>query len=648
MAEKGKKSVRIDLDQFKMHLKINDNVELSLHFDSPSRRFYLSVIAVVVHEMQKLGRVTSIPLEEHYELLALLNETVGASAGSSKKKSLIPRIYKKWKSALPDLENAPLFRVLGKTKEYGNAMGRTYSFSEEEKDSWANLFEYTGSGENVRLRFSVDKLGASLDDVAITYGEDQDRAGGTAWDGFLDTFKKEQIQEQAQTGTFAERSRAVGRRRRRVAFAIVAGVILVVGAIAIWNSYLRPPPIEPASVEKMAFPLPDKPSIAVLPFVNMSQDPQLEYFSDGLTEEIITALSQLPDMFVIARNSTFTYKGNSVKVRQVAEDLGVRYVLEGSVRRAGERVRIAAQFSDALGGNHLWAERYDRELKDIFAVQDEITVKILSILEVRLLGRRLTRYPVNLDAYIKYLQAKESIDRGTPAAYSKARRLLEEAISLDPKFIAAHRRLAWAHLLEYYSGQSESPRESMRRAYELATKALAMDESDAQSYRALAAFYMFSKEYEKALSLFQQGLELDANDAYLAMNMSWVLLRLRRPEEAIAFAKRAIRLNPLEKKFQAKCFLRLGSAYRQMKQYDEAILAYEKAVQIRPKHWGSWLGLAGVYGLAGREEDARYAAQEFLRIHPKFSLEKYAKKLPDKAQAAKNRLIDALRKAGLK
>jgi tetratricopeptide (TPR) repeat protein len=337
-----------------------------------------------------------------------------------------------------------------------------------------------------------------------------------------------------------------------------------------------------------------------------------------------------------------------VKVRQVAEDLGVHYVLEGSVRKAGERVRITTQFSDALSGNHLWAERYDRELKDIFAVQDDITVKILSILEVKLLGRRLTRYPLNLDAYIKYFQAKEYINRGTPADYSEARRLLEEAIAQDSEFIAAHRRLAWAHLLEYYSGKSESPRESIRRAYELATKALGMDESDAQSHRTLAAVYMSRKEYGKALSLLQQGLELDTNDAYLAMSMSWVLLYLRRPEEAVAFAKRAMRLNPLDKKFQAKCFLRLGYGYRKMKQYDEAISACEKAVQIRPNHWAGWLGLAGTYGLAGREEDARYAAQELLRIHPKFSLKKHAKKMSNKDQAYKNRLIDALRKAGLK
>jgi TolB-like protein/Tfp pilus assembly protein PilF len=650
MAEKGKKLIRIDLDQFKMRIKISDNVDLSLHFDSPSRRFYFSVIALVVHEMQKLGKITSIPLEEHYEALVLLNQTVGGSAGSSKKKKLISRIYKKWKSALPDLENAPLFRVLGKAKEYGDTIGRAYSFFEEEKDLWANLFEYRGSEEQVRLQFSVDKLGASLNDVVIAYKEDVNHAGGSAWDGFLDTLEKERIEKQAQEQeqALAEPSRAHPRQRKWLALSVLIGVILLAGPVLIWNFYFRPPPIDPASLERMAFPLPDKPSIAVLPFVNMSEDSEMEYFCDGLTEEIITALSQLPEMFVIARNSTFTYKGNPVKVRQAAEDLGVRYVLEGSVRRAGERVRVTAQFSDALSGNHLWAERYERELKDIFAVQDEITVKILSIFEVKLLGRRLTRYPVNLDVYMRYLQAKEYIDRGTPADYSKARHLLEESISLDPEFIAAYRRLAWAHLLEYYSGQSESPRESIKQAYEFAKKGLTMDESNAQSHRTLAAVCVLKKDYERSISLLRKGLELDPNDAYLAMSMAWCLIKLQRPEEAIPFAKRAMRLNPLDQKFHSKCLLRLGTAYRKMGRYEEAISAYEKAVQIRPKHWSSWLGLAGAYGLAGREEDARYAAKQLLGIHPKFSLEKHAKKLPDEDQAAKNSVIEALRKAGLK
>jgi TolB-like protein/class 3 adenylate cyclase len=194
---------------------------------------------------------------------------------------------------------------------------------------------------------------------------------------------------------------------RGIAIGAVAVLIIVAGALAIWNFYLRPA-FEPASVEEMAFPLPDKPSIAVLPFDNMSGDPKQEYFSDGLTEEIITALSKVPYLLVIARNSTFSYKGKPVKIGQVAEELGVRYVLEGSVRKAGDRVRVTAQLIDAIKGHHLWAERYERELKDTFSLQDEITRNILSALAVKLtVGEQAAirlKTTDNLEAYLKFLQ----------------------------------------------------------------------------------------------------------------------------------------------------------------------------------------------------------------------------------------------------
>jgi TolB-like protein/Tfp pilus assembly protein PilF len=652
MVEEEKKLIRIDLDQSKLHIKIKHKIELSLHFDSPSRRFYLSVMAFVVREMQKLGRITSIPLEEHYELLALLNETVGASAGSSKKKKLISRIYKKWKSPLPDLENAPLFRVLGKRKEYDDGIGRTYSFTEEEKDLWANLFEYKGSEEKVRLSLSLEKLGANLDDVVITYGKALDPRGPSPWDRFLDTLKKEQIEEQAQVGTLATQSRALRRPGKGVALAVIVGVILVAGALAIWNFYLRPPPIEPASVEKMAFPLPDKPSIAVLPFVNMSEDPKLEYFSDGITEEIITALSKSKWLFVIARTSTFTYKRNPVKVKQVAEELGVRYVLEGSVRKAGDRVRITAQLADAITGNHRWAERYDRDLKDIFTLQDEITIKILKALRVKLTAGERARLggknTDNLEAYIKHLQAHDYFLRGTPEGYSLARRTEEEAIALDPEFAAPYVIIAWTHLMEVFLGTSKSSRESIRQANKLAEKALAMDESSARSHGLLGFVYLYRKKHEKAVAILERAVELDPNNARVHMYLGWGLVWAERPQEAIHVLEKAMRLNPLDRKFQSMVLHRLGSAYSRLERYEEAISASKKALRIRPNVWSTHLSLVIAYSLSGREEEARAAAEQLLRISPKFSVENYAKRAPYKDQARKERVIKALRKAGLK
>jgi adenylate cyclase len=271
-------------------------------------------------------------------------------------------------------------------------------------------------------------------------------------------------------------------RGQRVALGFVATLVVVGAAVAVWHFCFRFPPIEAASVGEMAYPLPDKPSIAVLPFVNMSEDPKQEFFSDGMTEEIITSLSKVPYLFVIARNSRFSYKGKPVKIRQVAEELGVRYMLEGSVRRADSRLRINAQLIDATTGGHLWAERYERELKDIFALQDEITRKILVALEVRLTsGEQATirgKGTDNLEAYLKVLQAIEHLRGTSKEGVSLARQLAEEAIALDPEYARPYRIVATCHITDIFWGLSKSRKKSMEQAVEMAQKAISLDESD--------------------------------------------------------------------------------------------------------------------------------------------------------------------------
>src|SRR4030042_1422749 len=283
MVRNAKHSITIDLNQFKLHIDLKNRIELTLHFNSPSRRFYLTLIALVVNEMKRLGKITSIPLEGHLELLGLLNETVGGFAGSSDKEHLLPMIYRKWQHALPNLEEAPLFTVLGKRREYDEGAGKTYRFTESEKDSWANLFEYKGSEENVRLKFAIDKIGASLDDVDIIY---EDSLNSDAWDRFLSSLKVkvENIPEIATIQPPSEvpeppvsfpreQGSSLQSRYRRVA--LIAMIVIIAGAatLAIWKLYPKPSPIKRASMEQMVFPLPDKPSIAVLPFVHMSKDP---------------------------------------------------------------------------------------------------------------------------------------------------------------------------------------------------------------------------------------------------------------------------------------------------------------------------------------------------------------------------------------
>jgi len=659
MVEKPKKFIHIDLNQFKLHIGLLHTSALTLQFDSPSRRFYLSVIAFVVHEMKRLGKITSIPLDEHLELLGLLNETVGGSAGSSQSAHLLPRIYRKWKDALPDLEDAPLFKVLGRKRKYEEGLDAAYQFTEEEKDTWANLFEYRGSEEHVRLRFSIDKLGTVLDDVVITYGEDPELIDDAAWDRFIADLRQEAEKQQEHAYNFSkEKESGISplTKWKRVLplswkWPALAAVIAIVAAFAIWQYSWYAPHKEGTPSEKMAFPLPlpDKPSIAVLPFTNMSGDPEQEYFSDGLTEEIITALSKVPYLFVIARNSTFFYKTKPVKIRQVAENLGVRYVLEGSFRKAGDRVRVTAQLIDAITGHHLWAECYERELKDIFALQDEITMKIITALQVKLTeaeqARLLAKGTDNLEAYLKLLQGREHVYRFNKENNALARDMFQEAIALDPVYPKPYAFLGTTHLMDIWLGSSKSPRQSLAKAIELAQKAIALDDSYATAHGLLGNLYIMTRQYDKGIAECERGVALDPNSAsalgWLGQNLYWA----DKPEEAISVLEKAIRLNPIPPSWY---LYNLAMAYRDTGRYEEAISACKKVLHREPKNVIALLVLTGTYSLSGREEEARAGAAEILRIDPMFSLERLAKTRPHKNQANTERFIDSLRKAGLK
>ena len=436
------------------------------------------------------------------------------------------------------------------------------------------------------------------------------------------------------------------KRGLRVALAAVIVLLLVVGGLLIWRT--ASPPVEVASVEKMAFPLPEKPSIAVLPFDNLTGDPQQEYFSDGMTEEIITALSKVPYLFVIARNSTFSYKGKPVKIRQVAEELGVRYVLEGSVRRSGDRVRVTAQLIDAIKGHHLWAERYERELKDTFALQDEITGNILSALAVKLTrGEQATlrrKGTDNLEARLKVLQARWYHNRMTKEGSLRARQLAEEALDLDPEYASAYLLLGWGHIRDVFYGWSKSRKKSLEQALELAQKAISLDESSPSGYSLLSSIYMFKKQYEKAIAEAERAIALDPNGDGFYSQLGGILHMVGRKQEAIEPLEKAIRLNPMAPSYY---FRRLGTAYRDLGRYEEAIVQLKKAINLSPDSLYPHSALAATYSLAGRDEEARAEVSEVLRIQPKITLESLAKRVAYKNKADIDRIINALRKAGL-
>jgi TolB-like protein/class 3 adenylate cyclase/cytochrome c-type biogenesis protein CcmH/NrfG len=456
------------------------------------------------------------------------------------------------------------------------------------------------------------------------------------------------LMEPEEAGKVTGEKKAKPRKWQKPVSILLAILIVVAAVVVIWRLYLHPtrPPVEVASNDKMAFPLPDKPSIAVLPFVNMSEDPKQEFFSDGMTEEIITTLSKSPYLFVIARNSTFIYKGKPVKVKQVSEELGVRYVLEGSVRRSGEKVRITAQFIDALTGYHLWAERFDRDLKDIFALQDEIAFKIMKSVHEKLeltSTRKAGRGTRNVEAFLKILEGREYLFRATMENNVLARKLFEEGITLDPNFASAYVGLAWTYMADALFGKSRM--ESITRAIELGQKAISMDESEAGAHASLGYFYTYAGQFDKAVAHAERGLALDPNSFEVLFNSGAALALSGRPEEAIPLLHKGLRLNPFA---PSLCFVTLSVAYRMAGRFDEAVDQAKRAVERNPKDLVAYLALASGCILTGREREARAAAAEVLKMNPAFSVEQFARRLPFKDKSFVDRSIDAWRKAGLK
>ena len=412
---------------------------------------------------------------------------------------------------------------------------------------------------------------------------------------------------------------------------------------------LMEPRVTVAGKEEKPLPLPEEPSIAVLPFANISGDPEQEYFSDGLTEEIITALSKVDKMFVIASNSTFSYKGKPVKVQQVGEELGVRYVLEGSVRKARDRVRITAQLIDALTGHHLWAERYDRNLEDIFALQDEITMRILTALRLTLTegeqARVYDRSTENLDSFLKVLRGMHHLLRFNENDNVLARQIFEEAVPLDPENPVAYALLGWTHVMDVWYGSSESPGKSMERASELAQKAIALDETQDYAHSLLGHISLMMRQHEKAIAEGERAVALNPNGADAHAHLAMTLNYGGRREEATALFKKAIRLNPMPPNWY---LTHLAFTYRLTGENEESIATFQKVLQRNPDDLWAQIGLTGSYSTDGREKEARAEAAEVLRTDPNFSLEYYAKTLPFKNQADTGLVIDALRKAGLK
>ncbi len=438
---------------------------------------------------------------------------------------------------------------------------------------------------------------------------------------------------------------------QKVALAIAIALLQVVGGFAV-KRYMDRPPSSPGIFSFMgqeALPLPDRPSIAVLPFENMTGDPKQEYFMDGFTEQIITSLSKISSLFVISRNSSFTYKGKPVKVQKVSKELGVRYVLEGSIQKSGDRVRINAQLIDAISDKHLWAENYDRSLKDIFALQDEITLKILTALQVNLTSGEQARVwakgTKNLEAYLRLMQARESILLGNEAGTSRARQLIEETIALDPQYAQAFMYMGTTHMQDFLLGSSKSPKESLAQGIGWTQKALAMDDSLGEAHARLGHLYTFINRHEEAIVEAEKAMAMDPNSAAVHFMAGLVLRFSGKPAESIPVCKKSIRLEPFTPGIY---YGNLGMAYFQNgSDCEEAVKACEKGLERAPEGMIVHFMATTVFSACGKEKEARKTAKELLRISPKFSAESFAKRLPQNHQEDKDRIVEALRKAGL-
>ncbi len=389
----------------------------------------------------------------------------------------------------------------------------------------------------------------------------------------------------------------------------------------------------------------EKPAIAVLPFDNMSGDPEQEYFADGITEDLITELARFQNLVVIARNSTFTYKGKATRIKDVARDLGVHYVVEGSVRRAGNRVRVTVQLIESKSEKHVWAERYDRELTDIFEIQDEVTKAIIGALPSRLEAADIERIkrkpPQDMAAYDYVLRSKILHHHGTKEANAEALQVLDKAIEVDPDYAQAYAWKACTLRQAILRGYAEEPDAFNAQRIENAEKALALDENDMECLRILCEIHMEQEDLDKAEHYHDRAFALNPNDPRMLAQRGELMVWLGRPEEGVEWVQRAMQLDP----FGASGFAHLlGRALRADRRYEDAIRAYKQVRTVRYQHHAE---IAACYAATGNDHEAAKQKAEILRLNPEFSTEKYVASLSYKNAADREHLRDALRGADL-
>jgi TolB-like protein/class 3 adenylate cyclase len=421
-------------------------------------------------------------------------------------------------------------------------------------------------------------------------------------------------------------------------------VLVIIGGFTYW-SINSVPREEPASVDNMAFPLPEVPSIAILPFSNLSGDPEQEYFSDGLTANVITTLSQLPDVVVIARDSMLNYRDRPAKIRYVAEELGIRYVLDGSFQRTNERVRVHVQLIDALTGKHLWADRFDKPWTDIFVLQDTITENIVSALEIKLTeeqkARLAAQYTNSIQAYEYFLRGQLLFFRYTREDNLEARQLYLQAIELDPDFARAYGAVSLTYDQDYHRDPND---QSMALGLRYARKGIALDGDLPHSHVALGRIGLHSKNPDQAVEALHRAIELDSNFADAYAQLAVVYTIQGQAEKAFPLLRKAVRLNP---NHGAGYDFTLGRVHYHMRRYEEAVIALERAVESNPARIRSRLLLAASFAQLGRDEDAEWQIAEVTANHESDAIQAFLTGWLVIDQTYREHLEDGFRKAGL-
>ena len=457
------------------------------------------------------------------------------------------------------------------------------------------------------------------------------------------------LMEPGDAGKVIGEKRFIGRISRKTSIVALIGLVIIAASLIGWIVYLQQSvKIEAASLEQMAYPLPEKPSIAVLPFKNLSGDEKDGLIAKGLTEDIITALSRVQELFVIASASSFAYEGKTVKISQVSEELGVRYILDGSVQRSKDRLRVTAQLVDAVAGHQLWADRFDRKAEDLFVLQDDLVRQILVELQVKLtdgeMARSYSRGNQNLDAWLLLKQGFNEGFKFTQGGMARARELFQAAHEKDLDWARPLAGLSWIYWYEARRGWAGDRDESMRIGLELAEKAAEMAPEEPGGYQMLSLFAMSKRDYEQAMVYRQKALRLAPNDYLVLYGLGTLLLNAGEPEQAIDILKRAMRMNP--SKMDALSWT-LAEAQMIAGHYEDAIETSNRATARQPDSMYPHIFMAAAYGAVGRLEEAQAEAAKVLHITPKFTVSAWMKSRLLKDPADLERYANLLLKAGL-